>query len=96
VGFGTPAPHPSCCHRLVITSPTNNTQIFGATDEDVEGLRIISLNPFDLERMESMVAGGSGSSSSSSSESKGSTEGGSSSGSGGGSSSTPDAGSGKP
>lgn len=32
-------------------------QIFGATDEDMEGLRIVSLYDMDLDKMESLMTG---------------------------------------
>lgn len=35
-----------------------HVQIFGATDEDVSKLRIVSLYEMDMDKMESLMAGG--------------------------------------
>lgn len=42
---------------LCCCGPPSPRQIFGATDEDVDKLRIVSLYTFDLDKMESMVTG---------------------------------------
>jgi hypothetical protein len=44
-------------HQLMMYCLLLLLQIFGATDEDVDKLRIVSLHEMDMDRLESMMTG---------------------------------------